>query len=136
MKLTIITYTNCKSGVDYIIFDSIDKVSKYFSNNNIDFSALLQPMPGEKNLDIRSFNLKLNITFSFSYFQYFINKLSFDRNKTSILLKIRDFWSVFLLMNSSNFSNQDNIIAVESINCLSLILYKYFLLKDYKVIYF
>jgi glycosyltransferase involved in cell wall biosynthesis len=136
MKITFLTYTNISCGFDFIIFDSIDRVRKYFDKNNIEFCALLQPMPGESDLNIRTYKLNIKNSFIFTFFQFLLNKLSFNRNKTSVLLKIRDLWSVLSILNSNKFSSDDYIIAVESINCLPLIWYRFFFSKNYKVIYF
>ncbi|MDC0456646.1 hypothetical protein OAM56_01875 [Alphaproteobacteria bacterium] len=126
--LLIVSYVNLHHNKIYPVFTEASLLIKHFSLIFDNVELLCQPMFGETTTKTFIYSDYINNKFSFSNKQQ-INK----KNKTSILLKVRDFISTFLHLSKSNY---DLILAVESINCLSALIAKLFFNKKMKVIYF
>ena len=138
-ELTIISYSNTINNNKYIIYGEVIDVYNYFKKYFNNVFIIEQPMPGEISLKVNYINKKISNSFILTlinkYIEFFIlNKL--NRNKTSILLKLRDFCSVINYVMRSNFIGSNYFLAVESVNCLALILYKKILKKNIIIIYF
>jgi hypothetical protein len=138
-ELIIISYSNIRNNKKFIIYGEVNEVCNYFKKFFNNVHIIEQPMPGEKLLKVNYINTNIKNGFILNllnkFISYFLlNKL--NRNKTSVFLKIRDFCSVinYLLMNKTK--GKKYFLAVESINCLALIIYKKIFKNDIQIIYF
>jgi hypothetical protein len=123
--------------VAFFLFDSLvfSFSLTYFNNVFI----IEQPMPGEKLLNVNYINTNVKNGFILNLLNKFIDNFviyKLNRNKTSFFLKVRDFFSVinYLIMNKTVGSKY--FPAVESVNCLALIIYRKIFKKDIQIIYF
>jgi len=138
-ELIIVSYSNIRNNNKYIIYGDVNEVCDYFKKYFKNVFIIEQPMPGEKLLNVSYINTNVKNGIILNHLNKFIgyfllNKL--NRNKTSFLLKVRDFCSVinYLIMNTTVGSKY--FLAVESVNCLALIIYRIMFKKNFQIIYF
>lgn len=125
------TYCNTRNKKVFVIFTETTKLIKYFDDHHYSLDVLALPMQGEESLS-PIIETKIKITFN-NIFIKFLYIFKYDRNKTSILLKVRDFITTFYVVSKGEYNF---FLGVESINTAAALLARKFFLKNYRVIYF